>query len=239
MNDLPDDLPRRILEGSPDAVLVSDRAGVIRGWNGAAERLFGFPAAEAIGVSMDLIVPERLRGRHWGGWGQVMESGVTRYGSGQLLAVPALHQDGRQLSVEFSIQLLEDGAGRIEWVVAVFRDVTERFQRDKALKLRQKELEAKAGTASPGPHHGAPAETGVSGPRVVKRLDARPLKAAGIHPVEQVLQDLSRLGPGEAYELVTPHLPGHLLERTGALGMKTSTVQIGPEEFVTTFTREG
>jgi PAS domain S-box-containing protein len=148
MTDLPDDLPRRILDGSPDAVLVSDRAGVIRGWNGAATRLFGFAAAEALGASMDLIVPERLRGRHWGGWEQVMASGVTRYGAGQLLAVPALHQDGRQLSVEFSIQLLEDGAGRIEWVVAVFRDVTERFQRDKALKLRVKELEAKA--AGPG-----------------------------------------------------------------------------------------
>ena len=148
MNALPDDLPRRILEGSPDAVLVSDRGGVIRGWNEAAVRLFGFPAAEALGASMDLIVPERLRGRHWGGWGQVMESGVTRYGGGQLLAVPALHQDGRQLSVEFSIQLLKDGAGRIEWVVAVFRDVTERFQRDKALRLRLKALEEKAGAAS-------------------------------------------------------------------------------------------
>jgi nitric oxide dioxygenase len=142
MNGLPDDLPRRILEGSPDAVLVSDRGGAIRGWNGAAERLFGFTEAEALGASMDLIVPERLRARHWGGWDQVMASGVTRYGAGQLLAVPALHQDGRQLSVEFSIQLLKDGAGRIEWVVAVFRDVTERFQRDKALKLRLKELEA-------------------------------------------------------------------------------------------------
>jgi PAS domain S-box-containing protein len=146
MSDLPDDLPRRIIEGSPDAVLVSDRGGVVRGWNEAAERLFGFPAAEAIGASMDLIVPDRLRERHWGGWGHVMETGVTRYGGGQLLAVPALHKDGRQLSVEFSIQLLKDGAGRIEWVVAVFRDVTERFQKDKALKLRLKELEAKAAT---------------------------------------------------------------------------------------------
>jgi PAS domain S-box-containing protein len=145
MTALPDDLPRRVLDGSPDAVLVSDRGGAIRGWNGAAERLFGFTSAEALGVSMDLIVPERLRGRHWGGWEQVMSSGVTRYGDGQLLAVPALHKDGRQLSVEFSIQLLEDTAGRIEWVVAVFRDVTERFQRDKALKLRIKELEAKLG----------------------------------------------------------------------------------------------
>jgi len=145
MNGLPDDLPRRILEGSPDAVLVSDRGGVIRGWNAAAARLFGFPPEVALGASMDLIVPERLRGRHWGGWDQVMESGVTRYGDGQLLAVPALHQDGRQLSVEFSIQLVKDGAGRIEWVVALFRDVTERFQKDKALKLRLRELEAKAG----------------------------------------------------------------------------------------------
>lgn len=146
MDGLPDDLPRRILDGSPDAVLVSDRAGAIRGWNAAAERLFGFPASEALGVSMDIIVPERLRGRHWGGWDHVMETGVTRYGDGQLLAVPALHKDGRQLSVEFSIQLLKDPAGRIEWVVAIFRDVTERFQRDKALKLRLKELEAKAGS---------------------------------------------------------------------------------------------
>lgn len=144
MNGLPVDLPSRILEGSPDAVLVSDRAGAIRGWNASAERLFGFTSAEALGVSMDLIVPERLRGRHWGGWDRTMETGVTRYGDGQLLAVPALHKDGRQLSVEFSIQLLEDAAGRVEWVVAVFRDVTERFQRDKALKLRVKELEAKA-----------------------------------------------------------------------------------------------
>lgn len=145
MHALPDDLPRRILEGSPDAVLVSDRGGAIRGWNGAAQRLFGFTATEAIGASMDLVIPERLRGRHWDGWDRVMETGVTRYGDGQLLAVPAMHKDGRQLSVEFSIQLVKDAAGRIEWVVAVFRDVTERFQKDKALKLRLRELEAKAG----------------------------------------------------------------------------------------------
>ncbi len=143
--DLPADLARRILDDSPDAVLVSDRGGTLRLWNGAAERIFGFPAAEALGASMDLIIPERLRGRHWEGWDRVMASGVTRYGAGQLLAVPALHRDGRQLSIEFSIQLLRDGAGAIEWVVAVVRDVTERFQRDKALRARVKELEARQG----------------------------------------------------------------------------------------------
>lgn len=143
MSTLPDSLPRRILDGSPDAVLVSDRAGAVRYWNAAAARMFGFGEAEMLGASMDLIIPERLRGRHWDGWEKVMATGVTRYGAGQLLAVPALHKDGRQLSVEFSIQLLKEEDGRIDWVVAVFRDVTERFQREKALRARLKELEAR------------------------------------------------------------------------------------------------
>lgn len=142
---LPADLPRLLLDGSPDAVLVSDRAGVVRYWNEAATRLFGFTAEEAVGRSMDLIVPERLRGRHWDGWRKVMETGVTRYGAGELLAVPATHKEGRTLSIEFSIQLVRGPSGQIEWVAAVFRDVTERFQRDKALKLKLKELETRLG----------------------------------------------------------------------------------------------
>lgn len=142
---LPDDLPQRLLDGSPDAVLISDVAGTVQYWNAAAERVFGFTASEALGASMDFIIPERLRGRHWGGWEAVMRSGVTRYGQGQLLAVPALHKDGRQLSIEFSIQLLKDAGGRIEWVIAVLRDVTERFAREKALRAQLKVLEAKAG----------------------------------------------------------------------------------------------
>jgi PAS domain S-box-containing protein len=117
---------------------------VVRYWNASAERVFGFPASETLGSSMDLIVPERLRGRHWDGWETTMKTGVTRYGGGQLLAVPALHKDGRQISVEFSIQLLKDGGGKIEWVVAVFRDVTERYARDKALRAQLKALESKS-----------------------------------------------------------------------------------------------
>ncbi|MBI5068249.1 MAG: DUF2249 domain-containing protein [Deltaproteobacteria bacterium] len=75
--------------------------------------------------------------------------------------------------------------------------------------------------------------------RLVKRLDARPLRAAGIHPVDQVLRDLAALAPGERYELVTPHLPGKILELAAPLGVRASTVETGPEEFVTTFEREG
>jgi uncharacterized protein (DUF2249 family) len=78
----------------------------------------------------------------------------------------------------------------------------------------------------------------VTAPRVVKRLDARLLKAAGVHPLEQVLRDLAALAPGEAYELVTPHAPGHVLERVGGLGLRWTSVEAGPDEVVTTFTKQ-
>jgi len=77
----------------------------------------------------------------------------------------------------------------------------------------------------------------VTGPRLVKRVDARALKAAGIHPLEQVLRDLAALLPGEAYELVTPHAPTHVLEAIGALGLDHRSVEAGPGEVVTTFTK--
>jgi PAS domain S-box-containing protein len=98
---LPDDLPVRILDGSPDAILICDHAGTVRYWNAAAERVFGFRVTDALGVSMNLIIPERFRARHWAGWEATMRTGVTRYGEGQWLAVPALHKDGRKVSIEF------------------------------------------------------------------------------------------------------------------------------------------
>ena len=140
----PPDL-RELLAAVGDAVVVTDAAGAITLWNPAAERMFGHTEKEALGASLDMIIPQRLRGRHWDGWTRTMATGQTRYGGGQLLAVPATHRDGRTLSIEFSIQLLLDPAGQIEWVVAVIRDVTERFERDKALKLRLKALEGGAG----------------------------------------------------------------------------------------------
>ena len=138
---LPHDLSLRILDGSPDAILICDEAGVVQYWNAAAERVFGFRVTEALGVSMNLIIPERLRARHWAGWEATMRTGVTRYGEGQLLAVPALHKDGRQISIEFSIQLVKDPDGQIEWVVAIIRDVTERYISEKALRARVKALQ--------------------------------------------------------------------------------------------------
>ena len=138
------ELAVRILDGSPDAVLVCDRAGVVRYWNSGARRIFGFDATEAVGVSMDLIIPERLRARHWAGWNASMQTGVTRYEQGELLAVPALHKDGRQISIEFSIQLLKRADDTVEWVVAVVRDVTERYRREKDLRARLTALEKRS-----------------------------------------------------------------------------------------------
>jgi PAS domain S-box-containing protein len=147
MTSLPHDLAARILDGSPDAVLVCDRTGVVRYWNAAAERVFGFREAEAVGASMDLIIPDRLRARHWAGWEKAMKTGVTHYGEGQLLAVPALHKDGRQISIEFSIQLLKGVDGAVEWVVAFIRDVTERYAREKQLRAHLANLEGQTGRA--------------------------------------------------------------------------------------------
>jgi len=134
--ELPAILALRILDGSPDAILICDRSGTVEYWNAAAERVFGFCKSEAIGASMAVIIPERLRGRHWAGWDAAMKAGTSRYGAGQLLAVPALHKDGREISIEFSIQLVKGANEEIDRVVAVIRDVTERYTREKALRAR-------------------------------------------------------------------------------------------------------
>jgi PAS domain S-box-containing protein len=131
---LSDGLAARILEESPDAILVCDVEGVVRYWNQGAERVFGFPREDVLNRSLDIIIPERFRDRHWAAWKAAMSTGVTRYNDGELLGVPAVHQDGRQISIEFSIQLVNGASERPEWVVAFIRDVTERYIREKALR---------------------------------------------------------------------------------------------------------
>lgn len=140
---LEDRLYREIVDGSPDAFILGDAKGIIRLWNAGAERIFGFTAAEAIGQTMDLIIPERLRARHWDGYDRTMATGKSRYGAGDMLAVPAVTKDGRSISIEFTIQMLHGPGGELLGPVAIIRDVTQRFQREKELGRRLKELEAK------------------------------------------------------------------------------------------------
>jgi PAS domain S-box-containing protein len=135
-------LYQQIVEGAQDAIIFADPDGIIRLWNSGAEVLFGYSAEEALGQSLDLIVPEKLREKHWEGYHKVMETGVTRYGS-ELLAVPALNKDDSRMSVEFTIVLLKDDTGKPQGTAAIMRDVTERWQKKKELKKRLAELEKK------------------------------------------------------------------------------------------------
>ena len=129
-----DDLGDLLLRDMPDALVVSDASGVIHVWNRPAERIFGFTEEEALGQSLDLIVPERLRERHWHGYDDTMKTGKTRYGAGDLLSVPAMRKDGERISVQFSIMPIHNDDGGLRGVAAIMRDVTEQFEELKRLK---------------------------------------------------------------------------------------------------------
>lgn len=129
-----------VLDRAPDAVIVVDAEGRICYWNGGAERIFGFPSAEAVGESLDIIVPERLQERHWSGFNRAVSSGISRYGAEDMLAVPARTKDGRTISIEFTVVLLKD-ADSIGHIGAVIRDVTARRALELELRGRIRELE--------------------------------------------------------------------------------------------------
>lgn len=129
-------LCQHIVDSTQDAVIFADREGIIRLWNAGAETLFGYGAAEAIGQSLDLLIPERLRARHWEGYRRVMATGLSPYAR-QLLAVPGLRKDGTQISLEFTVVMLHETSGEVSGVAAVLRDVTERWQREQARQARQ------------------------------------------------------------------------------------------------------
>lgn len=136
-------LEARIVQNAADAIIVADASGKITLWNAGAERLFGFSAAEALGRTLDLIIPEAQRKRHWEAYQHVMRTGVTKYGT-QLLRVPALRKDGRRFSIAFTVGLLKDSAGAVEGIFAILRDDTERWETEKALRKRVAELEQAA-----------------------------------------------------------------------------------------------
>ena len=135
-------LAQAVLTATPEAVVVCDADGLIRLWNAGAQRVFGYSSSEAIGQSLDIIVPAKLRQRHWDGYHKTMATGETRYGD-ELLSVPATHRDGHRLSVEFSVALLVHHDGRIVGISAIMREVTERRNDERALRGRLAELEGR------------------------------------------------------------------------------------------------
>ncbi|RYY69027.1 MAG: PAS domain S-box protein, partial [Comamonadaceae bacterium] len=114
----------------------------------AATRIFGFTPDDALGQSLDLIIPERQRQRHWDGYHKTMATGVTRYGA-DVLRVPALHKDGHTLSIAFTVALLHDAQGEVSQIVSVVRDESARFAEERNLRKRLTELELQARAPAP------------------------------------------------------------------------------------------
>lgn len=129
-----DAVAHALLTTNADAVVAADRDGVITFWNPGAERIFGYPRNAALSQTLDIIIPERLRQRHWDEYRRVIETGESRYGAGDLLAVPAQRRDGTQISIEFTISVLHDEQGRVAGFVALMRDVTGRFEELRSLR---------------------------------------------------------------------------------------------------------
>ncbi|MDT5015972.1 MAG: hypothetical protein QOD39_2132 [Mycobacterium sp.] len=138
-------LARAVVAESGEAIVVTDPEGIILLWNNGAARIFGFSAADVVGESLDVIIPEKLRARHWQGYQQTMLTGYTRYGN-KLLSVPALHRDGHRLSIEFSVALLRDAADQIVGISAIMREVSERREAEKALRAKLSEFQARIGS---------------------------------------------------------------------------------------------
>jgi PAS domain S-box-containing protein len=131
---------QQIIENSQDAILFADRDGIVNLWNSGAEAIFGYKTEEIQRKNLDLIIPEKLRQRHWEGYQRVMKTGKTRYGK-DLLKVPAIRKDGRTISVEFTILLIRNRQNKIMGTASIIRDVTEHWEQEKELKKKLKFLE--------------------------------------------------------------------------------------------------
>lgn len=131
-----------LIGAAGDGVVAANTDGTIVLWNPAAERIFGYTEGEAFGHSLDLIIPERFRARHWEGYREVMRTGKSRYGT-EVLRVPATHKDGRRLSIAFTVALLFSSSGEVQAIAAIIRDETNRWTEERALRQRVAELEAK------------------------------------------------------------------------------------------------
>ena len=132
---------KQLVAAIGDAVVVADAKGVIVLWNAGAERMFGHSEAEALGKTLDIITPERLRQRHWEGYDKSMATGITKYGN-DLLRVPAIHKDGRAMSIAFTVAMLFETDGKVGSIVAIIRDETTRFSEERTLRKRVADLES-------------------------------------------------------------------------------------------------
>jgi len=141
----PDGFAQTLVAGMSDAIVDADETGLIRVWNEGAVRLFGFTKQEALGHSLDIIIPGHLQHRHWHGYRETMRTGKTRYGDGSILSVPAVRKDGTRLSVEFSIVPFIDETGCMVGIATVMRDATKSFEELQSLRKEIAALQSRTG----------------------------------------------------------------------------------------------
>jgi PAS domain S-box-containing protein len=133
-------LAELLVEQSPDGVVFADKEGIIRVWNTAAERIFGFKASDAIGANLNIIIPERFRDAHWRGFERAINERATKY-AGKSMPTRAVRSDGTQIYVELSFSIIVDANGNVLGALAHARDITERFEKERADRKRLQELE--------------------------------------------------------------------------------------------------
>ena len=141
---------KQLVEAIGDAIVASDASGAITLWNPAAQRMFGYTESEAVGQSLDIIIPQRQQQRHWDGYHKTMATGQTKYGN-DVLRVPAMHKDGHTLSIAFTVALLHSPDQKVSAIVAAIRDETSRFTEERGLRKRVMELESQLATQTNSP----------------------------------------------------------------------------------------
>ncbi len=141
------DFCRSLVEQAPEAIIYADIGRMIRFWSFGAERIFGFTAEEALEKSLNIIIPKDLRQQHWDGFARTMRTGTTRYGAGDVLAVPALRKGGGLISVEFSILPFKDQQNRVLGVAAILRDVSKRSEELNSLRKEVNSLRHRLATS--------------------------------------------------------------------------------------------
>lgn len=125
----------------PEAVIFCDLEGVVRVWNGGAEKVFGWTAEEAIGQSLDMIIPERMRKAHWDGFNQAIARGGVKPGRTSMIT-RSLHKTEESIYIDMSFEMVRNEAGDMLGSLAVVRDATKRFTEEKALRKQLAELTA-------------------------------------------------------------------------------------------------
>ena len=136
----PPNLPKALIEQLADAVIFADRTGAIQLWNAGAEAVFGYSEAEVLGQRLDMIIPERLRPGHWAGFNAAIETGTMKHGR-EAMTTRSMRKDGSDLYLDLSFALVKDDTGHVLGAVAVARDITSRFQAERASRRRLAELE--------------------------------------------------------------------------------------------------